>query len=298
MRSILIAFFCLGFALIGAADDLQSRRDVFKNCLGTYGRPEWKNGHADTEKLLADLEEIRANTFHWAIHAYSNEWDEIQTFLPLARKKNINLWITLMPPSESPPRLKMYSEPFRLDYVRWAQEIAKLSLRETNLVAWSIDDFTHNLEKFTPDYLAQMMKAAHDINPKLAFVPCCYYKAVTPTFAKNYGPLLDAVLFPYRDESSGANLKNPDNVESEIKTLRERLGPQMPILLDIYATAHSRLGATTPEYIAKAVSDGLHAADGLMIYTHRALDLEPEKRKSIKQLFRSKASAVLKADSD
>ncbi len=195
-----------------------------------------------------------------------------------------------MPPSESPPFLNLYSEPFRLDYERWAKEIAKLSLQETNLVAWSIDDFTHNLKTFTPEYLGKMMKAAHEVNPRLAFVPCCYYKAVTPTFVKNYSHLLDAILFPYRDESSGANLKNPDNVVSEIKTLRERLGSKMPIILDVYASAHSRLGATTPEYVEKAVGDGLSAADGMMIYTHRTMETDAAKRESVKKLFGAHAA--------
>jgi hypothetical protein len=291
MRFSIFTLFLFACISIRAGDDAQLRRDVFKNCLGTYGRPNWKtNGHADTQKLLSELEEIHANTFHWAIHAYTNEWDEIKMFLPLARKKNIKVWITLMPPSESPPRLKMYSEPFRLDYVRWANEIAKLSLRETNLVAWSIDDFTHNQKVFTPEYLAEMMKAARDVNPRLAFVPCCYYREITPTFVQNYAPLLDAILFPYRDESSGGNLKNPNNVESEIKTLRERLGPEMPIVLDIYASAHSRLGATTPEYVEKAVADGLRTADGMMIYTHRTVETDGAKREAIKRLFRDHAA--------
>lgn len=293
MRFSIFILLLLGCISIQAADDAQLRHDVFKNCLGTYGRPNWNtNGHADTQKLLSDLKDIHANTFHWAIHSYSNEWDEIRTFLPLARKANIKVWITLMPPSESPPRLKMYSEPFRLDYVRWAKEIAKLSLRETNLVAWSIDDFTHNQKVFTPEYLAEMMKSAHAVNPHLAFVPCCYYREITPAFVKNYGPLLDAILFPYRDESSGGNLKNPNNVTSEIKTLRERLGPRMPIVLDLYASAHSRLGATTPDYIEQSLRSGLKTADGVMIYTHRALDAEPEKRKIIQQLFRERATSL------
>ncbi|MEP6663894.1 MAG: hypothetical protein ABJC04_09550 [Verrucomicrobiota bacterium] len=209
--------------------------------------------------------------------------------VPAARsQKNIKVWITLMPLSEPPPFLKTYFEPFRLDYERWAAEIAKLSLQQTNLVAWSIDDFTHNLKLFTPEYLAKMMKAAHDINPRLAFVPCCYYKAITPMFAKIYAPLLDAVLFPYCDESSGGNLKNPDNVENEINVPRTTR-PGDAKYLDLYASAHSRLGVTTADYIEKSLRDGLRTADGVMIYTHRALELEPEKRKVIRQLFREHA---------
>jgi hypothetical protein len=286
---LLVILFLLPAFGTGAAEEL--RRESLRGCLGTYGRPNWTtNGHANAQKLLSELEDVRANTFHWAIHNYTNEWDEIKAFLPLAREKKINVWITLMPPSESPPRLKNYSEPFRLDYERWAIEIAKLSLQETNLVAWSIDDFTHNLATFTPEYLAKMMKASHDVNPRLAFVPCCYYKAITPAFVKNHAPLLDGVLFPYRDESSGGNLKNPDNVEAEIKTLRERLGSKMPIVLDLYASAHSRLGATTTDYIEKSLRDGLRTADGVMIYTHRTVETDAAKREAIKRLFRAHIS--------
>ena len=44
----------------------------------------------------------------------------------------------------------MYSEPFRLDYGRWAEEIARLSLQHTNLTGWVIDDFYANHAVFTP----------------------------------------------------------------------------------------------------------------------------------------------------
>ena len=56
------------------------------------------------------------------------------SILPTARS-------TPRPPSASPPLYgTLYSEPFRLDYERWAKEIAQLSVREKNLIAWSLDD--------------------------------------------------------------------------------------------------------------------------------------------------------------
>src|SRR5438552_457808 len=102
MRLLLIVFFLLSAFATQATEEI--RRESIRGCIGTYGRPNWTtNGHADVQKLLGDLEDIRANTFHWAIHGYTNEWDEIKIFLPLAREKKIKVWITLMPPSESPP---------------------------------------------------------------------------------------------------------------------------------------------------------------------------------------------------
>jgi hypothetical protein len=253
----------------------------------TYCRaPRKADTRVDVDRLIAELTEIHANTYSFCIHNYSTDWDDLKLILPRAREKGICIWASLVPPSESPPRTKMYAEPFRLDYVRWAEEFAKLSLQETNLVAWSIDDFTHNLAKtYTPAYVKQMMDVSHRINPKLAFVPCCYYPTIKPAFTTNYCQLIDGILFPYRHESAGANLKDPGLVETEVKQIKALVGPGFPVVLDIYATAHSRLGATTPEYVEQAMIAGHRAADGVMIYCHQDPQKEPEKYQIIKKQF-------------
>ena len=254
----------------------------------TYCRaPRTADARVDVDRLVAELVELRANTYSFCIHNYATDWDDLKLILPRAREKGIRIWASLVPPSESPPRTRHYSEPFRLDYQRWAVEFAKLSLQETNLVAWSIDDFTHNLKTpYTPEYVRQMLDASRQINPKLAFVPCCYFPGIIkPGFVTNYCPLLDGILFPYRHESAGANLKDPGLVESEIKQLKALVGPDFPIILDIYATAHSRLGATTPEYVEQAMIAGRRAADGVMIYCHQDPEKNPEKYQIIKRLF-------------
>jgi len=253
----------------------------------TYCRaPRKADNRVDVNKLVAELVEARANAYSFCIHQQLTDWDDLKLFLPAARAKGIRVWASVVPPSESPPRTKMYAEPFRLDYVRWAEEFAKLSRQEPNLVAWSIDDFTHNLKQpFTPGYVKQMQDVAHAINPHLSFVPCCYFPAITPAFATNYVPLLDGILFPYRHESAGANLKDASLVEPELKKLKELVGPEFPIILDIYATAHSRLGATTPEYVEQAMIAGRRAADGVMIYCHQDPQKDPEKFQIVKRLF-------------
>ena len=92
-------------------------------------------------------------------------WDDLKLVLPRAREKGIRIWASIVPPSESPPQAKMYAEPFKLDYERWGVEFAKLSVQETNLVAWSIDDYTHNLAKtYTPEYVRKMLAASRAIN--------------------------------------------------------------------------------------------------------------------------------------
>jgi len=263
------------------------RAHVLMGTRATYcSAPRKADKRVDVDRLIAQLVELHANTYSFCIHSYATDWDDLKLILPRAREKGIRIWASLVPPSESPPRTKKYSEPFRLDYQGWAMVFANLSLQETNLVAWSIDDFTHNLKQpYTPEYVRTMLDASHQINPKLAFVPCCYFPAITPAFATNYCPLIDGILFPYRHESDKANLKDPSLVEPELKRIKALVGPAFPVVLDIYATAHSRLGPTTPEYVEQAMIAGKRADDGVMIYCHQDPEKNPEKYGIIKRLF-------------
>lgn len=263
----------------------QRSKAIVGTCATYCSAPRKTDGRVDVEKLVAELAEIGANTYSFCIHAQPTDWDDLKLILPRAREKGIRIWASIVPPSESPPRTKAYAEPFRLDYALWAVKFAKLGLQETNLVAWSIDDFTHNLKFYTSDYVAKMLAAQRAINPRLAFVPCCYFPAITPQFVTNYCPLLDGILFPYRHESAGANLKDASLVEPELKRIKASVGPSIPVILDIYASAHSRLGATTPAYLEQAMLAGKHAADGIMIYRHQDPKANAEKFQIVKRLF-------------
>lgn len=261
----------------------------------TYCRAPRRADHrVDVDQLIAELVAVGANTYSFCIHAWETDWNDLKLILPAANAQGIRVWGSIVPPSESFPRYgKTYPEPFRLDYARWAQEFARLSLQHTNLVAWSIDDFTHNLkEPFTPAYVREMLAGARAINPRLAFVPCCYFPAITPQFATNYVPLLDGILFPYRHESGGANLNDPGLVGAEVWKLKGICGTNFPIVLDIYATAHSRLGATTPEYLSEAMQAGHRVADGVMIYCHQDPKANAVKFEIIKRNFRAWSDAA------
>src|SRR5262249_22551243 len=84
--------------------------------------PRKPDGRVDTERLVSELVEVGANTYSFCIHAYATDWDDLQLILPRARERGIRVWGSIVPPSESPPRVKAYAEPFRLDYQRWAVE--------------------------------------------------------------------------------------------------------------------------------------------------------------------------------
>jgi hypothetical protein len=289
-RTVLLALcgaLLLAAAPLGHAAD-PDRAAALRGCLATYNAPpRTADKRVDTTRLLAELADLGANTYNWLVWHQATDWEDLQRFLPQARARQLRVWVTLVPPSESPPKQKNYSEPFRLDYERWAQEIARLSVTEPALVAWSIDDFAHNLKVYTPEKLRAMLAAARAINPRLAFVPCLYFRQLSPAFAARYGDLIDGILFPYRNESVKANLTDPGQVASEVAQTRALFRPGLPVIIDVYATRHSSLGDSTPEYVAAVLAAGRATADGVMVYCHQNPQTQPAKYAATRRAFAS-----------
>jgi hypothetical protein len=263
-----------------------ARTSRLRGAFGTYdAEPRKADGRVDVERLVSELTAIQANTYNFLVWRAATDWEDFKLFLPRAREKNIKVWVTLVPPSESPPHSRQYSEPFRLDYVRWAVEIAKLSLQQPNLVAWSLDDFSYDSKTFTVEYMEKMIGDSHRINPQLAFVPCLYYDHITPQLVEKYQVFVDGVLFPYRHESGKRNLSQWDTLEREIARIKGRFGGTVPVFLDVYATKHSQLNDSTAEYVEQVMSTGRRCADGVLIYQHQYESSSPEKYRVIKALF-------------
>ena len=255
--------------------------------LGSYaGLPRLTNGRADITKLTAQLNELNVNTYNWLIWQGENDWDDLKLFLPIAEKHNIAVWVTLVPPTESKPKARWNSEPYGLDYIKWSEEVAKLSVTYPNLIALSIDDFVHNLDFYTPDYVGKMIDEIDNINPSLNFIPCAYYSKITQDFANKYGTLIDALLFPYRASSDiKKNLQNSRLVGNEIAHIRSLFKEEIPIYIDVYLTAHSSLGPSTPLYVKEVIKEAGKYADGVLIYTHPDPSKDPEKYKIVKEEF-------------
>jgi hypothetical protein len=192
-------------SLNAGAQERLSHTGFFRAHLADYDaelrRPD---GRVDIDAMVARLKELGVSTYYWLIWHAATDWDDLRLFLPKAAEAGIDVWVYLVPPSESPPKYgSRYSEPFRLDYHRWAEEIARLSLQHTNLTAWVIDDFYANHELFTPAYLREMQARAKHINPRLAFLPLMYFDEIRAKFAEEYREVIDGVVVAYlqdRDE--------------------------------------------------------------------------------------------------
>ena len=100
-------------------------------------------------------------------------------------------------------------------------------------------------------------------------------------------PYIGGILFPYRAESSpqGANLKDTSLVKTEIDSIRQLVGSKMPIIVDVYASSHSTLGATTTEYVGQVLEAAKKSAVGIMIYRHQDPVYSSEKFNIIKNTW-------------
>ncbi len=155
------------------------------------------DGRVDIDAMVARLKDLGVNTYFWLIWHAPTDWDDLKLFLPKAAAAKIDVWVYLVPPSESPPRHKWFSEPFRLDYPRWAEEIAKLSLKHPNLTAWVIDDFYANRRFYTPAYVREMQRRAKAVNPRLPFLPLMYFPEIGRRFTDDYREAIDGVVVAY-----------------------------------------------------------------------------------------------------
>lgn len=158
------------------------------------------DGHVDSEAMVRRLKELGVTTYYWLIWHAPTDWEDLKQFLPLAAQAKIQTWAYLVPPTEGPSSGSPASEPFKEDYLRWAEEIARLSLQQTNLSGWVIDDFYANHKFFSPAYVGQMQAKAKAINPRLLFLPLMYFPEITPGFVTDYQKVVDGVIVAYPDD--------------------------------------------------------------------------------------------------
>ncbi|OGG47075.1 MAG: hypothetical protein A3F84_13955 [Candidatus Handelsmanbacteria bacterium RIFCSPLOWO2_12_FULL_64_10] len=155
------------------------------------------DGRLDAPLLIQQLKGLKANVYFYLIWHRDTDWEDLKLFLPEARAAGIEVWVYLVPPSESPPRTTLYSEPFRLDYILWGEEIGKLSVAHPNLTAFVIDDFWANSTFFTPGYVGRMRAAGRQHNPGLLFLPLMYYREMSRRFVLDYRDVIDGAVVAY-----------------------------------------------------------------------------------------------------
>ena len=59
------------------------------------------DGHVDADTLLKRLKELGVDTYYWLIWHKATDWDDLKVFLPKASRAGIDVWVYLVPPTES-----------------------------------------------------------------------------------------------------------------------------------------------------------------------------------------------------
>ncbi|MGC8977544.1 MAG: hypothetical protein ACP5OB_08015 [Candidatus Ratteibacteria bacterium] len=227
-----------------------------------------------------DIERIKdlgANCYTYLIWTESEkEFEFLPEFLKKAEKEGLEVWVYIVPPSEAPigldkPIQERKYPPFDMDYLKWAEEISKISVSHQNLTLWMIDDFGgHNLTLFTLDYTRKIYEKTKEINPKLLFGVCSYYDVIKDLTDKGYLLYFDAVLWGYQ----WSYKKWPDcgvsakSLPFEINTYY-KLCPGKILIPCIYFTRHPSWpkGRPTKEYLEKAIEISYKQAGICFVYT-------------------------------
>ena len=94
----------LALALAAGASGGSAPRDTVHGILADYDselrRPD---GRVDVDAMVRRLDELGVNTYFWLIWHAATDWDDLKLFLPKAAAAKIDVWVYLVPPSESPP---------------------------------------------------------------------------------------------------------------------------------------------------------------------------------------------------
>ncbi|MFE0021271.1 hypothetical protein [Amycolatopsis sp. NPDC059021] len=231
--------------------------------------------HIDSPRLVAKLRREGLNTYVYGIWDSPTDWDDLRTeFAPAAAAAGIRIWVYVVPPSECfddpvPSRSGRCSRPYKLDFVRWASEIAQLSVRYPNVVSWAIDDFMigENSKLFTPEYMHKIVDAQDAVNPKLGFYTTAYYSdAISPAFYERFAPFIDGIVYPYLGFNS--NTQDPTAVKPNLDAIVAQAAPRdMGVLFLLYTNRF--LDAALPPdetYVAASIEAAMpYVRDGRIL---------------------------------
>lgn len=218
----------------GAIDPEATIRILKANGLGCYGALIWVQRKGGPP------------TFNWT---------SFKRFVAAAQPAGIIVWAVLIPPSEGGN-----SPPFNRDYVRWMQELARLSLKYPCLKGVNVDDFYWDTKFFTPKYTCRIYSAKQSINPRLQFAPTIY--GLDTGFAQRYGSCIDGVWLWWR------NLEGDVGLDVWLRNSRQVIKNRFPIYGGVYAgsTHWHKQGRPGPSVVRGALDKTCRYANGAILW--------------------------------
>ncbi len=208
----------------------------------------------------ATIRLLRANRFTCYVQPIEEappmSYDDFNRLLPAAQKAGIAVWPVLIPKHEGA------SLPYRYDFVRWMEELARLSLKYPVLRGVNIDDTDvgGNDKVFTHEYLAQIYQAKQKINPRLLFIPTIY--DLDPPEAERLAGVVDGVWLWW------VNLEQNNGLRASLVDSRIVARGRFPVYGGVYAHATSwhKQGGPKPALLEKALELACTYSNGAIIW--------------------------------
>jgi hypothetical protein len=208
----------------------------------------------------ATIRLLRANGFTCYVQPIEEgppmAFDDFNRLLPAAQEAGIAIWAVLIPQHEGA------SLPYRHDFVRWMEELAKMSLKYPVLRGVNIDDTDvgGNEKIFLRDYLTQIYEAKQKINPALLFVPTIY--DLDPEEADMLAGVVDGVWLWW------VNLEQNNGLRAFLKDGEIIARGRFPVYGGVYghATSWHKQGGPKPDLLDKALALACTYSDGAIIW--------------------------------
>lgn len=185
----------------------------------------------DVAATITALQAGNINTFAYIIYGYGAanassgsvarqvtapkvtqaQWNDLPTFLTAAETAGIDVFVYLVPPSESNNGYTTSTyAPYYWDYVAWADNIGLLAASHPNLRAIAIDDFGGNTGSspwsftFTTTNVAAMRTAARSHANWISIYPVMYYCQFhgNGTITDSYRSIVDGFIAVYNGSPS------------------------------------------------------------------------------------------------
>lgn len=203
---------------------------------------------------------LKANHFNCYVQPIEERspvsYADFQRLLPAAQSADISIWVVLIPHPEGA------SLPYRYDFVRWVQVMAKLSLKYPVLRGINIDDTDvgRNGKLFTHEYFGRLYRAKQRINPKVLFVPTIY--DLDPEEVTRLTGCVDGVWLWW------VNLEQNNGLRSFLKDSRIVARGHFPVYGGVYAhsTSWHKQGGPRPKLFKQAVELACTYSDGVIVW--------------------------------
>src|SRR5262245_1125272 len=77
----IVTFFLISLTIgeVAASDGTSDRSEHLRGTFGTFaGESRLPNRHVDVQKLISEVADLRANTYHWLIWHAATDWDDLK----------------------------------------------------------------------------------------------------------------------------------------------------------------------------------------------------------------------------